>query len=531
MSTEKMRPPRHIKLTWPIQCAMAGIFLIVSVLIRAPILARSVLDWDESLYLLMAEQWRAGHLPYTNIWDNKPIGIYLIFMTFIDLIGRPILAIRLASDLFITANAFILFNITHLLLAGRAEPMRLRLAIFAALAYAIGSLSNDGLAANTEIFMTCFTALAMLLALIPMAEGRISLLHCAACGALLGLAVMTKYVAIFEAPALAFALLQLNQARSKSAGLWRLLACGAGGLLPLMATLFLYIEAGLLPLWWQASVASNVIRIAGASAPTIGSVILYQLQNWAPLYLCVPLLAVLWALSPPARPARRIMIFVYLWLLGGLIGVCAAKSFFDHYFLQSLPVLCLIAALTLAASPVILRRIIIIAMLLPAIAGWNQLANVAAPIITFQNGHLAIRPDIQARIAADLTAALQPGQHIYVFDDQPIIYSLTNQTPPTKYAFPPDLTTRFLANVAGINAYHEVSRILATHPEFIIRSLDPLTAPSQRNNAVYQLVDQTLSRNYDIWKTVGDSVIFRLVNTKPPALDQPSLNSQSPARH
>ncbi|HQU01971.1 MAG TPA: hypothetical protein PLI12_05940, partial [Acetobacteraceae bacterium] len=130
-----------------------------------------------------------------------------------------------------------------------------------------------------------------------------------------------------------------------------------------------------------------------------------------------------------------------------------------------------------------------------------------------------------------LTAALQPGQHIYVFDDQPIIYSLTNQTPPTKYAFPPDLTSRFLADVAGINAYHEVSSILATHPEFIIRSLYPLTAPSQRNNAVYQLVDQTLARDYDIWKTVGGSVIFRLVNTRAPALDQPSLIGQSPARH
>ncbi|MDE8349515.1 MAG: hypothetical protein POG74_08540, partial [Acidocella sp.] len=144
---------------------MAGYLFAIILLIRVPTLFRSVLDWDESLYLLMAEQWRAGHLPYTTIWDNKPIGIYVIFLIFIDMFGRNVAAIRLASDVFVTANAFIIFKITYLLLSGRTAPQRQWLAIFAAVSYSIGSLSNDGLSANTEIFMTCFTALAMLLAI------------------------------------------------------------------------------------------------------------------------------------------------------------------------------------------------------------------------------------------------------------------------------------------------------------------------------------------------------------------------------
>jgi hypothetical protein len=41
---------------------IALLFFAASVFTRLPSIPRSVLDWDESLYFLMAEQWRLGHL-------------------------------------------------------------------------------------------------------------------------------------------------------------------------------------------------------------------------------------------------------------------------------------------------------------------------------------------------------------------------------------------------------------------------------------------------------------------------------------
>ena len=49
-----------MRRAWPVAC-----FLLLAVLLRLPVLHRSVLDWDESLYVLMARDWLAGHLPYS----------------------------------------------------------------------------------------------------------------------------------------------------------------------------------------------------------------------------------------------------------------------------------------------------------------------------------------------------------------------------------------------------------------------------------------------------------------------------------
>ncbi len=90
---------------------------------RTPVLWRSVLDWDESLYFLMAQQWRLGHLPYTTIWDNKPIGIYAIFAAFQAVFGDGIFAIRIATVAFVSLLAFTVFKITQMLTGSRARRL------------------------------------------------------------------------------------------------------------------------------------------------------------------------------------------------------------------------------------------------------------------------------------------------------------------------------------------------------------------------------------------------------------------------
>ncbi|MDE8344662.1 MAG: glycosyltransferase family 39 protein, partial [Acidocella sp.] len=189
-----------------------------AVLTRLPVLHRSVIDWDESLYYLMAAAWRAGHLPYTTIWDNKPIGIYAIFAVFQTVIPG-IAAIRVAMMVFVAMLAFTVFKITETLTADRLA------AAAAAIVLIIVSLSNDGLSSNTELFMASFTALAMFTALTTRAWFLT--------GLFLGLAFMTKYVMVFEAPVI-FAVLMHRHPRPRVA-----IAAIMGGALPLAATILL----------------------------------------------------------------------------------------------------------------------------------------------------------------------------------------------------------------------------------------------------------------------------------------------------
>ena len=376
------RPVRSKPLPAP---AAALLFFAAAALSRLPVLFRSVLDWDESLYFLMASQWRAGHLPYTSIWDNKPVGIYAIFALFQAVFGDQPAAMRIATSLFAGLLAFTVFKITETLTASRPA------AWLAGAALILASLSNDGLSANTELFMATFTALAVLAALTP---GRG---FCV--GLLLGAAFMVKYVVLFEAPVILLLLLT-REPRLRTAA-----AALAGGLLPLAACVLLYAHAGKLGLWWDCAVASNFRRVAAPiTADALDYALHIELWRWGSLYLAA--LAVV-ALAALRRDGTKI--FLAAWLLGGALGVISAKSFYDHYFLQLLPVLCVSLGLCFSLLPPRrgLRAGFILAMLaLPALAARTALLEAAGP-------------DIPALIAQDLRAA-HPAS-LYVFDTQPIL--------------------------------------------------------------------------------------------------------------
>lgn len=512
-------------LSWQFQTGVALSLFLIVLLTRLPTFFRSVMDWDESLYFLMAEQWRAGHLPYTAIWDNKPIGIYGVFALFQSWFGDNVVSIRIASVLFITVTAFAIFKITLRIPANRGVgPISSTvLALFAALAYVICSLTNDGLSANTEIFMACFTALAILSAL----SGQAFL-----AGLLFGMAFMTKYVSLFEFPAIAFAVLALNPGLSWKSALRRGAALVTGAALPLALTILLYAGSGHLHAFLEDSILSNFRRV---NVPVSPQALTYafniELLRWSPLFLislAMLAMAAVHTVRGIARknlsPAARFNLFLALWLLGGCVGVASAKSFFDHYFLQILPVMCI----TLAWLPLSLRRttrlrklpglaLCTAVLALPLAAAETAVSDAATPILALTNGHIALQRDTPARIAHEiqpLLATLADGTdatgQLFIFDYQPIIYSLDRQLPPTKYPFPSVLTRCQLARVAKAPAMHEIARILATNPEFIIRSRYPYKDPTIVNLRVYAAVDRTLAARYQIWRTYSDAIVYRL---------------------
>ncbi len=508
-------------LTWQFQARVALLLFLAVLITRLPTFFRSVMDWDESLYFLMAEQWRAGHLPYTAIWDNKPIGIYGVFALFQSWFGDTIFSIRIAAVLFITVTAFALFRIALKIPAGRTG-VQIPSALFAAAAYVICSLTNDGLSANTEIFMACFTVLAVWSAL----SGRAFL-----AGLLFGMAFMTKYVALFEFPAIAFAVLALRPKLDLKAAAAASLALATGAALPLGLTILLYAGSGHLHSWLEDSVLSNIRRVdVPVSMPALAYAINIELIRWSPLFLISLVMLAMAAIEVPRILARRqfhaaarFNVFLALWLAGGSIGVASAKSFFDHYFLQILPVMCITLTwlpLNLAVTRRLPRAAVLAlcaaVMALPLIAAATAISQAATPIFALRNGHLALQPDTPARIAhairpllAKPAAAPATGQ-LFVFDYQPIIYSLAGQNPPTRYPFPSVLTRCQLARVAKVPAMHEIARILATNPEFIIRSRFPYQDPSIVNLRVYAAVDRALAARYQLWRTYDDAVVYRL---------------------
>jgi hypothetical protein len=506
------------------------ICLAANLALRSASFFRSVLDWDESLYTLMARQWLAGHLPYTTIWDNKPVGIYAIFAAFEAVFQNPVIAIRAATVTCVSLLGVIVWRLTHLVLAAAPEAAARRLAWLAALTFTLGALSNDGLSANTELFMECCSAAAVLAAIDPaFCAGRPGL-RAACAGGLFGLACMIKYVAVFEAPALAFAVLAAAPAERWS---WRgaaqkSAAAVAGALFLPGLTVLTYAAAGRLTLWWDCSIAANFTRVAAPVARSqLHAVAFIILPRWAPaiaaaciVLAAAPGAALAWSRG---RAAARFDVLLALWLAGGALGVCSAKSFYDHYFLQILPAISIALAMVIArlvpglgswraASAALLSAALLI---IPAYAGFSSLAAIIRPLRAPGGG---FKPDTPSQIAALLRPQVAGGATLYVFDSQPIIYALTGATPPTRFVLPSVLTRCFLARVAGVNAPAEVARILSTNPDFIVTATGK---PQTPDPVVYAAFTGDLAARYALWQGFPDAEIYRLRPGAPTALVAP----------
>jgi 4-amino-4-deoxy-L-arabinose transferase-like glycosyltransferase len=537
MSAVAARPPateslRRLRAGQLLPWAIGGGLLLLSLLTRLPAFAMSVVDWDESLYFIMAEQWRAGHLPYTTVWDNKPIGIYAIFAAFQSLLGDTPVSMRVAGVLAIAATAILAWRITRHLLRD-LPPLAAELAgALAGVLFIVTTISDDGIASNTEIFMEAFTCLGMLLALTPV--GRIGRGRAFGIGLSLGVAFMIKYVAVFDMFAVFFAMTALpgraspgraspGRTRLGLGRLWDVLRLGIvfslGALAPFVAAVLLYAAHGRLGVFLQASLLSNLRRVA---IPLSGNSFVSAFGAQAALYPAL-YVALVWVAARlrVARVEERWGIVTLLgWAVTSAVGVASGGLYFSHYFIQLLPVLCIATAVMVAQVAVLMggwpRALLLVLiasrLIAPIEAAWVDLGRMI-PIAMRPPVGFGLLRDTPAQVAADLRPELAqaPGQTIYVFDGEPVLYSLLHARLPTKYVFPSFLLSRLLSYTVNIDPLAQLDAIMAERPLFVIRRRDPgPQSPQTRNVAVYAKMAADLAADYTVWRVYDDMVVYRL---------------------
>jgi 4-amino-4-deoxy-L-arabinose transferase-like glycosyltransferase len=502
--------------------AIGGGLLLLSLLTRLPAFALSVVDWDESLYFIMAEQWRAGHLPYTTVWDNKPIGVYAIFATFQSLLGDSPVSMRVAGVLAIAATAILVWRITRHLLRDLAPVTADLAGALAGALFILTTISADGIASNTEIFMEAFTCLGMLLALTPV--GRIGWGRALAIGLSLGIAFMIKYVAVFDMFAVFFAMTALpGRTRPGLARLWDVLRLGlvfsAGALTPFITAVMLYAAHGVLAVFLQASLLSNLRRVA---IPVSGNSFVGAFAAQAALYPAL-YVALVWVAARLriARVEERWGIVMLLgWVLTSAVGVASGGLYLTHYFIQMLPVLSIAtgvmvtqAATLIGGWPrVLLLALIASRLIAPVEAAWVDLGRMIPVAMRPPVGFGPLR-DTPAQVAADLRPELAqaPGETIYVFDGEPVLYSLLEARLPTKYVFPSFLLSRLLSYTVNIDPLAQLDAIMAERPLFVIRRTNPgYQSPQTRNVAVYAKMEADLAADYTVWRVYDGMIVFRL---------------------
>jgi hypothetical protein len=500
-----MRPFPEAAALFRHGAAVAAGFVIVAVIVRAPALLYSVLNYDESMYLLMGLEFARGHLPYTTVCDLKPFGLFALATPFAASPFDPVISSRIGASVVVGLTAYLLCRISSLLFS---DERRL-IGISAGLGYVVFSLADGGMAFQGEIFHTACAVLALLLALravhhrMPPSLGAMI-----AAGLVLGIGIQIKQSVLFDMLAFLAGFFILTTPswrdlrRHAQANLRPLIALGLAAPLPTLVVMALYAGAGHWDAWVAANITAHSVFYAGdrelAWLPALWSV-----AEQAPLWIGALLAAVFVRRLTIGGREFRAAIFLGIWVFAIVLCQLFLRIASDHYFLQFLPPLSLLGGLVIGRGLLIyLPGWRPVGVALAMLAGLTVFAVAKNPIM--HSFHIvkdrlagdAWAGDTPRRITADLKPLLEPDDAIYVVGFQPAIYYLTGAVIPTRFAF----TGMPSARIPGrdgcpwIEPAVEMRRILDSRPRFIVIERGIFYAEMPLN--VRQMLDERLAQDY-----------------------------------
>lgn len=443
---------------------LAALLLIVAIAARAAQFGNPVVQVDDEFYLLTGDRMLHGALPYVDIWDRKPIGLFLLYAAIRLLGGEGVLAYQLVATLFAVATAFVVARIARNL----AGPHGAAAAGVVYILY-LGIFGGEG--GQSPVFYNLFVALAAwAMTGIVRRPGFDGVSFAGGLGVMLlvGVAMQVKYTALFEGVFFGLALLWFGWQRGVARG-W-LAAMGAAwiaaALLPTLAAWGWYAAIG----QGDAFVQANFLSILDRNSDGTG--IALKRLGW--ILLCLaPLGVSAWFGRGMARPVSDdVRKLLEGWAIAAIGGVLIFGTFFDHYALPLIAPLCVLAAAWFGDGAAGL-------VIASGRTRWRIPAGVAMmALITFVSLQLVNDnrrdrgwgPQVE-RMADFIRPQLRDC--LYVFDGEPALYRLTGSCLPTRWPFPSHLSLTRESRAIGTEPLAEVKRIMAARPEFVVASTRP----------------------------------------------------------
>lgn len=480
-----MRGPAAGRLAVRADLIAGALIALVAVASRAVWYGDPASDYDEQLYSLIGQGMLDGKLPFVDLWDRKPIGLFALF-AFAHWLGGPgPLAYQLLATAFVATGGGLIYALARPLV-DRATACGVAL-LYPLLLYAYGSFSGQ-----SEAFFLPLI-LAALLQVRNLNKGHAEARALAAM-ALGGLALQIKYIVL---PICLFTgLVALWHFHDQ--GPARLLAKTAlyalVGLAPTAGVALFYASVGHFDAFAQANFLSIFERIP------VGRFDSRFIVPLAPMALLAAggLYAAL-RLNPPAD--RRSYALYAGWSVAVLAGIFIPGTVYIYYFAAFVP------CAVLLALPLLDRS---------ARLGWAPLVLVLAAGAALLNvpRHLAATERTRAELS-ELAVRLTPyvGRQddcLFVFDGPAALYRLTGSCLPSRFVYPDHLNNALEARALGVDQTGEVARVLSTRPGAIVIADEPVTVQNAQASA---LVSAAIRRDYrPIGKAwVRDRTIFAMV--------------------
>ena len=463
------------------------VLLAVALAARLITFGNPIVFVDEEFYLAAARAVCHGALPYVDVWDRKPVGLFLLYLP----AGCAPLPLGVWVYQAMAVAAVVATALLIVRLATRAGWAAG--AVPAAALYIMWLNFADGQGGQAPVFYNPMVAGAALLT-VGAAARPIGARRWAGVAAMLlvGCAMQVKYAAVFEGVWFGVWLLWVER---RAAGWPAALTHGgvlvAAALLPTAAAAAVYARLGQLPAFLYANFVSILQRSPDPMAE--------QLNNLTTAAgILVPLLGIaaggLIGRGDTPSPERR---FLRGWAIAAIGGFAVFGSWFNHY---TLPVL---VPLAVCAAGSVARQ------------GWSWRATAIVLGLVFVAGQGVLLSERHIRgTPSQFTAIARAGGKgpgaLYVYSGSSLYYAFSDRPVLTRYLFPSHLQTARENGAVGVSQRDETLRILGRRPAIVmVQSLDGGERPDLHGGVVgwlggngYRITAQLPlgNKHIDVWR-------------------------------
>ncbi|HQS98125.1 MAG: hypothetical protein B7X90_08170 [Novosphingobium sp. 17-62-19] len=427
--------------------AYLGLFLIT----RSFLFGNPIVHIDEQFYLFVAERMGHGAVPYVDIWDRKPVGLFVLYEAFVALPGDALLAYQFGAALATAGTALAISRLAREIASPAASWQ-------AGVAYVLFMPAFNAGMGQAPVFYNLLVAVAALIVVDAMKRNEDKALVARGCAVmlLLGLAIQIKYTVIFEGAAFGLMLLARG-----FADIWTIRRLAAVALLwvtvalvPTLAAIAWYAGIGQL----DAFIYANFISIfeRGSDGARSYGRLAKECAALLPVWLAIFRAPRMFDTSGGLWPRSHSMLKI--WGVVACLGFLLFGTWYDHYVTPLLVPLCVLAAPALARAQPGERwygRFLL---------GFAALAGTVVPIYqVWRHGTATQYAEMSALISQEMR-----GGCLFIYEGELAFYRTIPTCLPTTRIFPNHLNTFIESTAVGMDPAAEVRRILANRPDVIL---------------------------------------------------------------
>lgn len=469
--------------------------LLIVFILRIPSLFEPYWYGDEGIYLSIGMAIRKGFLLYRDVFDNKPPLIYLLAA----LANGRQFWFRLFLSVFVLSSIYFFYRLCLLFFAGQTKKTKFATFLFAFLTTV---RTFEGNIANAELFILLPTILGLYL-FFKHKERNDFIVFLA--GSIFSLGFLFKVPALLDFVSL-LVFLVFFTAKKFRFGKREFSLC-LGYLSPIVLTGLFFLFKNSFKEFFSAAFLQMMGYLtswkAGSHQFLIADLIKSELSIKASLVLFTT--SILWLKRKSLPP---FLIFASLWFVFSLFGATLSARPYPHYLVQILPSL----SVLILFLPNYKNRV---SLLLPLFLLFLLIFSLFhyrfwkyETISYYKNFILfSLSKKDKARYfsyfgrnlpaiyetAEFINANSNPIEYIFVWANEPSLYTLSRRLPATPY---------FVAyHINDLKFYSQtIEKIEINNPQIIV---------VDQKNQIFPLLETVLADNYLRINKIGDFVIYR----------------------